>query len=69
MARRRAKVGGAREGAGRKPVAGVARKPRTIKLTPDEAAAQDAAAAKLGMTWPDWIREAAELAIARGSTR
>lgn len=65
---RRRKVGGARVGAGRKPQAGVARTvARTIKLTPDEAAAHDIA--RGGVPWSDWMREAAELAIARGSTR
>ncbi len=69
MARRKG-PGGARAGAGRKPAAGVARSiPRTLKLTPEEAAAQDAAAEREGQEWPDWIRGAAELALARGSTR
>jgi hypothetical protein len=70
VTRRRSKVGGARAGAGRKPAAGVARSEiRTLKLTPDEARAHDAAAKSEARDWPDWIRAAAELAIARGSTR
>lgn len=64
---RRSKVGGARAGAGRKPVTGVARSViRTVKLTPDEATAHDAARGE--QSWPDWMRDAAELAIARGPT-
>jgi hypothetical protein len=38
-----------------------------MKLTPAEAAAHDAA--RGDMPWSDWMREAAQLAIARGSTR
>lgn len=69
MARRKG-PGGARAGAGRKPVSGEARSvARTVKLTPGEAEAQDAAAKREGQPWPEWIRGAAELALARGSTR
>lgn len=42
---------------------------RTIKLTPGEAAAQDALASRAGQTWTDLVREALDLALARGSTR
>jgi hypothetical protein len=70
MPRRRSKVGGARPGAGAKPQRGVAATvTRTIKLTPAEAAAQDLAAKVEGLDWSKWVRAAAELAIARGSTR
>lgn len=70
MPRRRKGPGGARKGAGRKPVTGVTRSEvRTVKLTPDEANAQDAAAAAEQQPWSEWMRAAAELAIARGSTR
>jgi hypothetical protein len=67
--RRKPTVGGRRAGAGRKPKpAGEVRSDvRTVKLTPDEGARHDAAAGD--QPWSDWIREAAELAIARGSTR
>lgn len=41
--------------------------PRMIRLRPDEAAAHDAARGE--QDWADWMRAAAELAIARGSTR
>lgn len=68
MTRRKSKVGGARAGSGAKPQRGaVATVTRSIKLTEDEAAAHDAARGDLD--WSKWIREAAELAIARGSTR
>lgn len=70
MTGRRKRVGGARAGAGRKPAAGVARSiARTIKITPDEASAQDALAERQGVTWPDLAREALGVAVARGSTR
>lgn len=63
----RSKVGGARAGAGRP----LSANPRTVKravpLLPEEAAAHDAA--RGDQPWADWMREAAELAIARGSTR
>lgn len=42
---------------------------RVIRLTREEAALHDAEAAKVGVDWSEWIREAAKLAIARGSTR
>lgn len=66
---RRPKVGGKREGAGRppKPAGEAATVVRTVKLTPGQAAAHDEARGE--QPWADWIREAAELAIARGSTR
>ncbi len=47
--------------------------PRTerkqIRLTPAQAAEQEAAAEAQGQTWSAWIVDAADLAIARGSTR
>jgi hypothetical protein len=65
--RKAGKVGGRRAGAGRPPIAN----PRTIKravpLLPSEAAAHDEA--RGDTPWAEWIREAADLAIARGSTR
>lgn len=63
MKRRRSKV----NVGGRKPdsgVRGVVRKPRTLKLMPDEMAAQDAAALAAGMCWADWIRGASRAQIA-----
>jgi hypothetical protein len=42
---------------------------KRLWLTADEAAAQEAAAARESLTWSEWVRAAAELAIARGSTR
>lgn len=67
MTRRRSKVGGKRAGAGRPPSPDSRSEPRMVRLRPDEAAAHDAA--RGDQPWADWIREAAELAIARGSTR
>jgi hypothetical protein len=68
MTPRRSRVGGKRRGAGRKPRAGVAASvKRTVKLTPDQAAAHDAA--RGDTPWSTWMVEAADLAIARGSTR
>jgi hypothetical protein len=65
---RRSRAGGARAGAGRKPTGGVAASiARTVKLTPEQAEAHDRARGE--QPWADWIREAADLAIARGSTR
>lgn len=67
---RRPKRGGARENAGRKPKGKVAMSVvRTIKLTPADAAAQDAAAEAEGQAWPDWIRCAADERIARSTGR
>jgi len=66
---RRPKVGGVRKGAGRPPAERTRSVPRMVRLYPEEAAAQDAEAKRAGLDWVDWIREAAELAIARGSTR
>ena len=64
-ARKRKGPGGARVGAGRPPLGPDARSvSRTIKLTPLELAAQEAAAAREGLTWSEWVRAA----IARGST-
>lgn len=66
--RRKTKVvGGARPGAGRKPRGKGPIIRREVKLLEAEAAAHDAA--RGDQPWGDWIREAAELAIARGSTR
>lgn len=68
MIRRRSKVGGKRAGAGRKPKGDeVASIKRTVSLTPTQAAAQDAA--RGDTPWSTWMVEAAELALARGSTR
>lgn len=65
---RRKGPGGARKGAGRPSLGQDARSIiRSMKLTPAEAAAHDAA--RGDMPWSDWMREAAQLAIARGSTR
>jgi hypothetical protein len=67
---RRKKLGGARAGAGRKPASGTTRSThRKLSFTPAEAAAIDAAAEREGSSWTDWVRAAAELALARGSTR
>ncbi len=43
--------------------------PVSIKLSADERATWGAAADREGLTLSDWLRAAAELAIARGSTR
>lgn len=67
---RRPGPGGARAGAGRKPLGPVARSVvKTVKLRPDEVAAQEAAAQAESSTWSDWARAALDLAVARGSTR
>lgn len=66
MTRRRKGPGGARKGAGRKPIDGVARSEvKTIKLTPDRLADQLRAAAAAGQTWTEWATEALDLALAR----
>jgi hypothetical protein len=58
--------GGRREGAGRPSLGADARTVvRTVKLTPAEAARHDDA--RGSMSWPDWVREACDRAIARGS--
>lgn len=67
MTRRKSKVGGARPGAGRPPLEVTRSIRRPVLLRPDEAAAHDAA--RGDQPWGEWIREAADLAIARGSTR
>lgn len=59
--------GGRRKGAGRPPIDDPRVVRREVKLTPDEATAHDAA--RGDQPWGEWIREAADLAIARGSTR
>ncbi len=61
------KVGGKRAGAGRPPIANPRTVKRAVPLLQSEADAHDAA--RGDRPWADWIREAAELAIARGSTR
>lgn len=59
-----------RKGPGRPPLGAAARSvTRSIKLTAAEAAAQTAAAKRSDLTWTEWIRDAAKLAIAHGSTR
>jgi hypothetical protein len=69
-ARRKSKVGGKRKGAGRPRKGDDARSVvRTLKLTPAEATTQDEFAKSQATTWPDMVREAIELALARGSTR
>lgn len=40
-----------------------------LRLTPAERARYDAAATREGLSLGEWLRAAAELAIARGSTR
>jgi len=67
MSARKPKVGGKRAGAGRPPSDNPRSVKRAVLLLPAEAAAHDAA--RGDTPWGDWIREAAELAIARGSTR
>jgi hypothetical protein len=66
---RRKGPGGRRKGAGRPPLAVSRDITKRLRMTAQEEAAQEAAAARQGLTWSEWIREAAELAIARGSTR
>ncbi len=67
MTHRKPKVGGKRAGAGRPKIANPRSVKRAVLLLPSEAAAHDEARGET--PWGDWIREAAELAIARGSTR
>ena len=68
MTARKPKVGGARAGAGRPPSTGPTRTvKRGVPLLPSEAVAHDAA--RGATPWATWIREAAEMAILRGSTR
>lgn len=43
--------------------------PLTIKITPAQREQWGAAAASAGLSLGEWLREAAELALARGSTR
>ena len=52
---------------GRPPSANPRKIKRPVLLTADEAEAHDAARGE--QPWSEWIREAAELAIARGPTR
>lgn len=56
---------------GRPTLAANGKAPRRIQLTADPAEAKtwDAAADREGLTLNAWLRAAAELAIARGSTR
>lgn len=65
--RKRKGPGGRRKGAGRPPVDDPRTERREVRLLPEEAAAHDAA--RGDQPWSEWIREAAQLAIARGSTR
>lgn len=69
-ARRKSTIGGKRKGAGR-PSLGADARSRVVLIRVTEAthAAAAAAAETSGITIPDWWREAAELALARGSTR
>lgn len=57
--------------AGRKPKSPADRRDQVVQvlLTPAELAASVSAANAAGVKTPDWWREAAALAIARGSTR
>jgi hypothetical protein len=66
-ARKKRGPGGPRKGAGRPPIDNPRTERREVKLTPEEAAAHDVA--RGDEPWGEWIRAAAELAIARGSTR
>jgi hypothetical protein len=68
---RKPKVGGAREGAGRPPKAAADKLSitRTLKMTRAQAKAQDAFSERQGTDWPTMVREAIDLAMARGSTR
>jgi hypothetical protein len=61
--------GGARPGAGRPRDPNARRRKVTIKLTDEELARYQGAAADEELSLSDWWREAAELAFARGSTR
>ncbi len=61
--------GGKRKGAGRPPSDNPRVERREVKLLPEEAQAHDAAARAESQSWSEWIRAAAQLAIARGSTR
>lgn len=55
---------------GRKPRAGAAATVRiALRITPSEESAWKEAAAREGRKLGDWLRGAADLAIARGSTR
>lgn len=67
MPARKRGPGGRRKGAGRPPIDDPRTVRREVKLLPSEAAAHDAARGE--QPWGEWIREAAGLAIARGSTR
>jgi len=67
--RKRKGPGGRRKGAGRPPIDNPRSVRRELRLLPEEEAEQDAAAARESLTWSEWIRAAAQLAIARGSTR
>lgn len=67
MPRKRKGPGGRRKGAGRPPIDDPRTVRREVKLLPSEAEAHDAA--RGDQPWGEWIREAADLAIARRSTR
>lgn len=54
---------------GRPPRAGSTAKPVTIKATDDERARWQLAADRESQSLSQWLRAAAELAVARGSTR
>lgn len=54
---------------GRPPIANAATETVRLRLTPDQRDQWIAAADRDGLTLSEWLRAAAELAIARGSTR
>lgn len=54
---------------GAKPRAGTAGKPVTLRATDDERVRWEQAADREGQSLSEWLRAAAELAVARGSTR
>lgn len=54
---------------GRPPIDNAATETVRLRVTPDVREQWTRAAASAGVTLSEWLREAAELAIARGATR
>lgn len=63
------KHGGKRKGAGRPPISDAATERLGLRLTPAEREQWELAADRERLTLSEWLRAAAELALARGSTR
>jgi uncharacterized protein (DUF1778 family) len=60
--------GGRRDGAGRRPRAGSPSRPIALRLSDEERARWEAAAAAAGLTLSEWIRSICERALKRART-